>query len=147
MTGPAEPPRPGTYMPPPTQPDCYRCGWPAAEHEADGQCPAAPLPDCYRCGRPAAEHRDGQCPRLAGLGSDVAWAAKKGFATVALLVAIFSGVAWFGTAGAAQSCTFAGPLGGGTCYPFLNEVHTASGPLALVLLVVAAVLFVVPSQR
>lgn len=146
MTGQFEPP-PGSYMPPP-QPDCYRCGRPAAQHGTDGQCPAAPLPDCHRCGRPAAEHRDGQCPRVAGRADAVEHgAAARSWATFGLLVAVFSAVAWFGTAGAAQSCTFTGQLGGGTCYPFLNELHTASGPAALVLLVVAAVLFLVPVRR
>jgi len=63
------------------------------------------------------------------------------------VVAAGSGLAWLATTGSAQSCTLTGQLEGGTCYPFLNEVHTAAGPLALVLLVVAAVLFFVPTRR
>lgn len=145
MTGPAEPP-PGTYMPHPL-PDCYRCGRPAAEHR-DGLCPADPLPDCNWCGRRAAEHRDGKCPVGPGsLRSDVVWAAKKGFGTAALLAAVGSGLAWFWTTASSPACTFTGQVVGGSCLPVLSDIHNAAGPLALVLLAAAALLFFVPTRR
>jgi hypothetical protein len=142
VTEPTKPiePTSGTYQAPP---DCYRCGRPFAEHN-DGQCPQAP-PDCGLCGRPFAEHRNGQCP--GALRQDVAWGAAKGLGMFAVIVAVISGVVWVGTTGSAHACTITGQLDGGTCYPFLNDVHSASGPLAIVLLIVGAVMLFAPTAR
>lgn len=104
-----------------------------------------PAPNCGRCGRPFAEHHEGQCP--GPHASDLMRGVANGFAIIALLGAIVLGAAWLGTIGSARSCTFTGKLEGGTCYPFLNTVHTASGPLALAPLIVVALLFIVPTGR
>jgi hypothetical protein len=115
------PPPPGTYSPPPgSMPPCYRCGFPAAMHE-NGLCPGPPRP---------------------GLGQDIRSGATLGFAIFATIVAIIVGLVWAGTASSAQACTVTGQLEGQSCYPALQTLHTISGPGAVVLIVVALVLFI-----
>ena len=63
-------------------------------------------------------------------------------AIMAGVIAAICGAVWALTASAAQACSITGQLEGRTCYPELQNLHTITGPVALVAGAAAAVMLI-----